>query len=155
MPYLCGFRGRALFLDADMVVTGDIAELFEKLPYDADVAVMQDQARFEWASMMFFNCDRCQILTPEYVENTENNPLMLNWARKIGTLPKEWNFCVGYRADNDPAKLYHFTTGIPCWPETQGKAQDKIWFEAFEAALATCSYAELMGASIHAEKKNA
>ena len=64
VPYLCGFKGKALFLDADMVVTGDISELFEQDELYA-VAVQQDQPKFEWPSVMFFNCGACIRLTPE------------------------------------------------------------------------------------------
>src|SRR6185295_15933969 len=65
VPYLCGFRGKALFLDADMIVTGDIADLFEIADHASSVLVNKDQDRFEWASAMLFNCDHCKKLTPE------------------------------------------------------------------------------------------
>src|SRR5437879_2363173 len=48
VPWLCHYQGQAVFLDSDMIVKGDIAELFFK--FNADVAMMIEQAEFEWAS---------------------------------------------------------------------------------------------------------
>lgn len=149
VPWLCGYQGRALFLDADMVVTADIRELFE-LGDASDVQVMKRQQRFEWASAMLFNCARCRILTPEYVEDSSRALLDLKWAQSIGEFPERWNRCVGYSTERAPAKLYHFTKGIPCWPETQKNPEDAVWFKAFEDANFTVSWSELMGNSIHA-----
>jgi hypothetical protein len=149
VPWLCEFRGTALFLDADMVVTGDIAELF-KLCGMKSVYVMQDQARFEWASAMLFNCGACKNLTPTFVENPENKMFDLEWAVSVGELPKEWNHCVGY-TDPVESKLYHFTQGIPCFYETRGLEEDDIWEQEWQHAKHSVSWKELMGKSIHAE----
>ena len=51
VPWLCGFRGKALFMDADMIVRADVAELFALDDMSA-VSVMQEQERFEWPSLM-------------------------------------------------------------------------------------------------------
>ena len=114
-----------MFLDADMVVTGDIAELF-KMCGMKSVYVMQEQAKFEWASAMLFNCGACKTLTPQYVENPENPMFDMSWATAVGEIPAEWNHCVGYAEPKD-AKLYHFTQGLPCFFETNGLEEDKVW----------------------------
>jgi hypothetical protein len=150
VPWLCNFKGKAVFLDADMVVTGDIAELFSDEADDMSaVLVMQDQARFEWGSVMLFRCGSCLKLTPEFIDNEENNLLDLSWAPYIGHLPAEWNHCAGYMKAKE-AKLYHFTQGIPCWYETQGLSEDTIWHEAKKAATHTVPWRDLMGTSVHA-----
>ena len=41
VPYLMDFRGRAIFIDGDMVVRGDIIELYESLKTAHDVAVVK------------------------------------------------------------------------------------------------------------------
>lgn len=150
VPHLCNYVGTALFLDADMVVTGDIAELFSQADVGAyDVQVMQNQKRFEWPSAMLFNCMRCLKLTPEYIEDTANQLLDLKWAKAVGTFSDEWNHCVGY-ASPGAAKLYHYTQGIPCWPETKG-VEGGPWMAAFKRMIHTVSWKELMGGSVHAE----
>lgn len=150
VPYLCEFKGKALFLDADMVVTGDIAELFELGEMNA-VSVMQDQPKFEWASAMLFNCGACLRLTPEFIDDEKNKLFDFEWAPYVGKLPKEWNCCVGYQESSASTKLFHFTQGLPCFPETKGLEEDVVWEEARRQANGTVSWKELMGNSIHRE----
>ena len=149
VPWLCEFKGLALFLDADMVVTGDIAELFEHAGMNA-VSVMQDQPKFELASAMLFNCGACKTLTPEYIDNPANKLFDLAWAPYVGKIPPEWNHCVGYMEPKE-AKLYHYTQGLPCFFETRGLPEDVVWDEEKKAALHTVGWRELMGKSVHAE----
>jgi hypothetical protein len=148
VPWLCQFKGRALFLDADMVVTGDIAELFDMAGLNA-VSVMQEQQRFEWASAMLFNCGACLRLTPDFIDDEKNPLLDLAWAPSIGQLPAEWNHCVGYTQPRDDAKLLHFTQGIPHWQETAGLPEDEAWHAERAAATHSVSWQELMGTSVH------
>lgn len=156
VPWLCDFKGQAVFMDADMIVTGDIAELFTHLGGNS-VAVMQQQERFEWASLMVFNCSACLQLTPEFIDDPKNPLFDLAWAKYIGNLPYEWSHCVGYASPYhaERAKLLHYTRGLPVWPETDDTPEADKWFAEAEAATATCSYDELMGRSIHHERKTA
>jgi hypothetical protein len=149
VPYLCGFKGKAVFMDADMVVTGDIAELFEHGGINA-VSVMQQQAKFEWASVMLFNCGACLRLTPEFIDDEKNKLFDLEWAPYVGDLPPEWNHCVGY-AEPAESKLYHFTQGLPCWYETRGLPEDQVWEQERKAMQHSVSWKDLMGRSVHAE----
>jgi hypothetical protein len=153
VPYLCDFKGTALFLDADMVVTGDIAELFACADGKSSVQVNKDQAKFEWPSAMLFNCEHCSALTPEYVEDRSNQLFDFAWAKSVGEFPAEWNHCISYAPPRMDAKLYHWTAGIPVWRETRGQAEDPIWHDAYKHMLHTVSYAELMGNSVHAHRK--
>jgi hypothetical protein len=156
VPWLCDFKGKALFLDADMVVTGDIAELFAACEgkNGEDVYVMTDQARFEWPSAMLFICDGdgSTRLQPHYIDNHHNALMDLSWADLVGDMPKEWNHCVGYAAPRTDAKLYHFTKGIPIWRETRGNVEDQVFHEAYKHMLHSVSHAELMGNSVHVRK---
>lgn len=149
VPYLCGFKGRAVFMDADMAVTGDIADLFECAPMAA-VSVMQKQPAFEWASVMLFTCGACQRLTPEFVDDKANPLFDLAWAPSVGELPERWNHCVGYQEPKD-ADLYHYTQGLPCWHESRGLPEDEVWDAESAAMLHTVSWKELMGGSVHRE----
>lgn len=149
VPYLCDFKGLAVFLDADMVVTADIKELFDSFDHVSDVQVNKKQKKFEWPSAMLFNCEQCKILTPEYIDNKANVLFDFAWAKEVGEFPREWNFCVGYEDIPYDAKLYHYTKGIPYWKETRGNEADKHWFAAYKAMLHTVSHDELMGNSVH------
>src|SRR5512139_3916563 len=54
VPHLSEFVGYSMFADEDMVVRGDVHELFEHISQDEqhDVWVVKDQERFEWPSVM-------------------------------------------------------------------------------------------------------
>lgn len=148
VPWLCDYRGTAVFMDADIMVTGDIGDLFAQADGESCVQVMQAQKKFEWPSVMLFNCDRCEILTPEYVEDPAHKLLSLDFG-PVGTLTPEWNHCVGYMPAK-VAKLYHYTQGLPCWPETRGLPEDVNWTDGLRAATHTVGWQELMGGSVHA-----
>ena len=150
VPYLCRFAGRAVFLDADMVVTGNINDLFEANDGISAVSVMHEQPKFERASLMVFNCGACIRLTPDYVNNLDNKLFDFSWAPSIGSIPKEWSHCVGYQKPAI-ANLYHYTQGLPCWHETSGLPEDTAWLKEREALTQTVSWFELMGKSVHAE----
>lgn len=151
VPYLCDFRGLALFLDADMVVTGDIKELFDCAD-GSPVKVNKKQAKFEWASAMLFDCKRCEVLTPSFIDNRKNVLFDFAWTEEVGAFPPEWNHCVGYDTPRLDAKLYHYTKGTPVWKETRGNIEDKYFFEAYKAMNFTVSHQELMGNSVHVVK---
>lgn len=146
VPHLCGYAGRAIFMDADVVVLGDVAELIEAADPEAAVSVVQNERRFEWPSVMVFNNELCRALTPELVE--KGSPFDFGWAGKVGALPKEWNHLVGYDAPQEP-KLIHYTQGIPCWPETEGCELAKQWHKEHSYANSTVAYKDLMGGSVH------
>lgn len=151
-PYLMGYKGTALFLDADMIVLEDIKELFDLADDRYAVQVVKAKQRFEWPSMMLLNCEKCTALTPEFIEN--GTPQNLSWG-EVGELPKEWNHCVGYDEPNLDAKLIHYTMGIPAFKEVQHLERTDDWFQEMKAANSTVGYQELMGKSVHAEKLHA
>jgi putative alpha-1,2-mannosidase len=151
VPYLCCYGGPAVFMDADVVVTGDIAELFAQSDTQYAVQVMQNQPQFEWPSVMLFNCYQAKKLTPEWVGDVANKPFKLDSWGKVGTFSDEWNHCVGYAEPRTNAKLYHYTQGIPIWNETRGLPEDAAWIEEYQLMTKTCGWSELMGGSVHAE----
>jgi len=151
VPFLCDYTGEALFLDADILVMADIAELFALLDPKCEVMVSRNKLEFEWASVMLFNCARCTKLTPEYIE-TAKGLHNIEWANKIGDLPREWNHLVGY--DPDPEiepKLIHYTQGVPLWPETADGGFREPWVEEAQIAMSAEPWANIMGRSVHAQ----
>lgn len=156
VPWLCDYQGWALFLDIDMLVKGDIAELFHYADDNYAVMVSKNEMRFEWASAMLFNCAKCQILTPEYIDDKNNTGLhVLNWAKpeEIGDFPREWNHLVGYDKPRNDAKLIHFTQGVPCFPETiEFSEYANDWHTEHRILNASVPWLELMGNSVHAKQ---
>lgn len=158
VPYLCGYEGHALFVDADVLCLGDIAEL----PWDSQESVSvvrhdhvtkagkRVDVRFERPSVMLFNCAECKRLTPDYIES--GNPFSFAWANAIGGLPAAWNYLVGYQSGGG-AKLAHFTQGIPIFEETCKDEYAAEWLEMAKWCSESCSWQEIMGNSVHAKWK--
>lgn len=149
VPWLNRYQGHALFLDSDMLCLGDIAELLEHCD-ETPLKVVKNKQKFEWPSLMLFNCEACDTLTPERVDDPKAAPELLKWADSIGDLPAEWNHCVGYDEPLENAKLVHFTQGIPFFAECRDVEYAKAWRDEFQAVTgATVSWLELMGPSRH------
>lgn len=150
VPHLCEYRGKALFLDADIILNGDIVELFN-MADDSAVQVSKSEHRFEWASVMLFNCAHQdnEKLTPEYIQTT-NDPLhQISWTDSIGEISPEWNHLVGYDKPKE-AKLIHYTQGIPAFNETNTCEYASLWLIELLRMKHTAPWAELMGTSVHA-----
>lgn len=163
-PYLCDYEGHALFMDGDVLVQGDLAEL----PWDHSAAVATVQhgqsaltgqkLAFERASVMLFNCEHaaCYTLNPEYIEKEQ--PQTFEWANQfkapaILPLDPAWNHLVGYDSPRKDAKIVHFTMGIPCFSETGNDEYAEIWRGYATQMQHTCSWEEIMGGSVHAQHK--
>lgn len=155
VPYLCNYEGWALFLDIDIILREDVSKLFDLKDDQYAVMVSKNEHRFEWASVMLFNCAKCQILTPEYIE-TANALHQIAWAdeSEIGDLPREWNHLVGYDTERPDAKLVHYTQGVPCFPETNDSEYAKDWAEEQRWMNCAQPWEVLMGPSIHATTIN-
>jgi hypothetical protein len=151
-PFLSGYKGISVFMDADMLVLGNVHELRDYVTGEHDVYVVKGPERFEWPSLMVFDNERCSHLTPEWIDDEANQPAKLDWAESIGELPSEWNHCVGYDAPRTDAKLVHYTMGIPAFEETRDCEYSAEWWKEHEAMNRNCSWLALMGKSVHAKK---
>lgn len=137
VPELTEFSGWALFMDCDMILTTDIAELFDQA--DDQYAVMcvqhdytvkegtkmdgQKQTvypRKNWSSVMLINCGHPsnKALTKELVNDEDVTGAYLHrfsWLEdhEIGSLDHTWNYLVGVYNDIENPKLIHYTEGGP------------------------------------------
>lgn len=133
-PWLSGYEGWSLFMDCDMVVRADLAELFaladdryavmvakhDYVPKDEVKFLNHQQAKYpkkNWSSVMLMNNARCRALTPEYVQTASGMQLhQFQWLAdegEIGDLPLEWNWLVGEYPYSPDARVAHFTRGGP------------------------------------------
>ena len=155
VPYLQGYQGLALFLDSDIILQADIAELFALAAKDMTKAVwvvdyQNPQLRFERAAVMLFNCSHPDnaVLTPDYIETTNDSLHKISWTQNIGSLPEEWGHLVMYQPPKH-AKLIHYTAGIPAWEETKILGYANEWFEEANRMGSIVPYLDLMGNSVH------
>ena len=146
VPSLCGFSGKALFMDSDMLCLADLRELFA-LQFLESVAVVKSAQRFEWPSLMLFNCDQCRDLTVQYVNDETSDPAALEWG-SVSALPVEWNHCVGYDEPKD-AKIVHFTAGTPAFKERRNCEYSHAWHAEYSSMIAQVSWLEIHGHSVH------
>jgi lipopolysaccharide biosynthesis glycosyltransferase len=139
VPHLMDYSGFAIFMDGDMIVRGDIAELWALRQADKDVMVVkhdyktrmtekylgsknEDYPRKNWSSVMIFNCNNfpTKKLTPEYIQKSTGAHLhRFAWTSddRVGELPPEWNWLPDEYGANPDAKLLHYTLGTPCFHE--------------------------------------
>lgn len=157
VPHLCGFEGRAIFIDCDMLLRADIAQLWhhvqaapalreravcvvqhDYVPATARKFLGHEQTRYHrknWSSVIAFNNPHCHALTREYVERAPGLDLhQFAWLPDdaIGALPREWNCLVGEDNQCAPAdaKLLHFTLGTPCFSEFAACEMAHEWHAA-------------------------
>ena len=137
VPHLMGYTGHAIFMDGDMILRGDIAELWALRSLDKDVQVVkhnyktrmpikylgaknEDYPCKNWSSVMIFNCNNypTRKLTPEYIQKSTGAHLhrfMWTSEDRVGELPPEWNWLPDEYGANPDAKLLHYTLGTPCF----------------------------------------
>src|SRR5260221_11857499 len=136
VPYLCEYKGRAIFMDGDMLCRSDIVELWKLTdtthavsvvkhdykPKQEDKFLGNKQSLYEkknWSSLMVFNNALCKTLTPQTVNEASGLYLhQFKWLQDdslIGSIPVEWNHLVGEYSPNQKAKLVLLTLGTPCF----------------------------------------
>ena len=139
VPHLMNYSGWGLYIDGDMLLRGDVAELWDMI--DENCAVMcvhhdyktrvatkymgsvnQDYPRKNWSSVVLWNCGHPdnQVITPEKVQSESGAFLhRFQWLddAKVGELPKVWNWLPDEFGVNPDAKLLHWTLGAPCFHE--------------------------------------
>lgn len=153
VPWLCDYEGWGLFMDGDVLCQCDIGEFFDLADERYAVMAVQGPWKFEWASVMLFNCGHPdnKILTPDYIE-AANGLHQLRWTENIGSLPDEYNHLVLYNSPREDAKIIHYTGGVPVYPETKGVEWTKEYQEETRFLISTEPWAALMGQSVHAER---
>lgn len=138
IPSLEDFSGWALFIDSDVLLRRDVADLWALRDERYAVQVVKheyktshrrkylgspiendnlDYPKKNWTSVMLMNCAHpaMRVLTPGYVSrNTSQHLHRFDWLDPdlIGELPATWNHLVGEYPRRDDAALVHYTLGI-------------------------------------------
>lgn len=155
VPALSGFDGWSVFMDCDMLCRTDLAQLEGEIARQPDKAVLvckhdykpkgglkflgniqTTYSRKNWSSFMLFNNERCQALTPDYVNKASGLDLhQFKWLEDaaIGALPLEWNWLVGEYPHNPDARIAHFTLGGPYFDAYRDCDYSEEWRAEFEA----------------------
>jgi hypothetical protein len=156
IPQLCGYRGRALYLDADMQVFTDLAELWdiEFGPHKV-LCTNQPSAPKAWKkwgsffhpgrqmSVMLLDCSRLDWDVTKIVQGLDQGDysyqdLMFHLCvvpdeEIADRIPPEWNCLEWY--ERDRTKLLHYTV-VPTQPwKTDDNPLADIWTSAFAEAV--------------------
>jgi lipopolysaccharide biosynthesis glycosyltransferase len=159
VPYLCGFKGMALWVDGDMIVRSDIAELLWEFQQDEAVKVVkhhyqtkhpikylgaknEDYPKKNWSSVMLWNCGHHlnKQLTPKFVMEKDGKYLhRFQWLKypeeQVGKLDETWNWLVSEQEYNPDAKLVHYTVGTPCFNGYQDCDYSDEWFDTYKRMI--------------------
>lgn len=155
-PHLSGYTGWSVFMDCDMLMRDDVANLWQlrddryavmvvkhhHVPRETVKFLGEPQSKYEkknWSSVILFNNARCRALTPEYVNQALGLELhQFKWLGNddlIGALPERWNHLVGYNPPRQDAALVHYTIGGPYFDAYRECEYSKEWFAEREAML--------------------
>ena len=162
VPYLNNFKGKALFLDGDMIVNDDLNNLFNQFDDQYAVQVVKhdyktkypikylghkndDYPKKNWSSVILFNCShpKNRILTPKLIETAQGSYLhRFSWLneQEVGEISKEWNYLVLEYPETEKAKIFHYTVGAPCFNKFNFGKEAKIWHNTYLNAQSGFDY---------------
>jgi hypothetical protein len=157
IPKLCGYEGRALYLDSDMLVFGDVAEL-ASLPFGGKslLCTYQPEPPEQWkhkadlfkrgrhTAVVLLDCARLPWDVDDVVAGLDDGrysyeelvfDLRLVDDADIGdTIPIEWNHLERY--EPGVTKLLHYTV-VPTQPwRSDGNPLGELWMETYREAVA-------------------
>jgi hypothetical protein len=156
IPHLMNYQGWALFIDCDMLMFEDIAELWrmrddskaiqvckhDYVPKEKTKFLGQTQTAYpkkNWSSFMLMNCKKCSTLTPDYVNRASGLELhQFKWLESeelIGELPLEWNWLVGEYEHKEDVKNVHYTEGGPWFTDYRECDYSKDWFKNHDECM--------------------
>lgn len=147
VPHLCGFQGKAVFMDNDMLCLGDVRELdaLDMRPYALRV-VQHEYAptntvkmygcpqtsypRKNWSSLMLMDCAKLKLWTKQVVE-TQTGAYLHRFQdipdAQIGAIDAAWNMLDTL---DERTRLIHYTNGGPWFEAYRDHAHAAIWYRA-------------------------
>jgi len=146
MPSLCDYKGRAIYLDADMLVFNDIVKLWDMEMGRADILCAEqptDKGRIRQYSVLLMNCSNLlwnieEIVAGLDVGRYDYRGLMYEFGivppEKIApTLPYEWNSLEYYKSGK--TCLIHYTD-MPTQPWISYKNKyGRVWYDCLKDAI--------------------
>jgi lipopolysaccharide biosynthesis glycosyltransferase len=144
VPHLCDFRGKAVFMDNDMLALADVNELDElpmescalrvvKHDYQPSTTVKMygcpqtSYPRKNWSSLMIMDCAKLRLWTKQVVE-TQTGAYLHRFQdipdHQIDEIPPSWNML---DVMDKSTKLIHYTGGGPWFPQYADHPHAGVW----------------------------
>lgn len=138
IPEFCNFKGQAIYMDSDMIIMHDLAELWNEEWNPAAIIMGKGGWRF---CVSKWNCERAKGKIPP-VEQTRNVALahqqlcqaLPKYPQLQQTFDRQWNNFDGENDDLDNIKILHYTDMSTqmhakyALPRLEAKGQ-KHWFD--------------------------
>lgn len=156
VPWMCDYKGWALFVDGDILCRRSIDELFacaderyavmcvQHPPLlDTGVKKVADQQvvypRKNWSSVLLFNCahEQNRSLTLDVLNSWPGRDLhAFKWLpeAEIGHLDRCWNWLVNVSLPMENPAIVHYTEGIPSMPGHETDPYAREWFSYAQQA---------------------
>lgn len=156
IPALAGFQGRAIYLDADMLVFGDILELWN-LPMEGAKVLIQKEVKFadlttskpgaptrriNQSAVMMLDCAQLDWSIEKIVADMDNGlynyeqlmyeMCILDAADIRSSIPFEWNSLEHY---DNTTRLLHYTDMYTQPWTFSGNKLGNLWFEEIHQML--------------------
>lgn len=138
IPWLCGYKGKAAYLECDQIVFRDVKELFD-IPFDGATVLRPENQ----ASVLLLDCDRLTWDIEKVIDGLNKRVysyrdlmenLALEPASSVKTaIPNEWNSLERY-IEGKTALLHY--TAMDCQPWRKwGHPLGSLWVDALEDAV--------------------
>jgi hypothetical protein len=148
IPKLCGYQGRAMWLDSDMICLSDIGEIFDAEMHGCDfLAKSEAYAKLGkgcWAlSLMLIDCSKCRFDLETYFKEIDQGlytngdlhqmtpKFLQHHPFKIAEHERTWNV---FDQHDPTTKLIHYTNlSTQPW-KFPGHAYGELWHKYFKEA---------------------
>lgn len=138
IPWLCGYQGKAAYLECDQIVFRDVKELFD-IPFQGATVLRPENQ----ASVLLLDCDRLKWDIEKVIDGLNKRlytyrDLMENLAIEPAdnvrrTIPNEWNSLERY-IEGKTALLHYTAMDRQPW-RNWGHPLGSLWMEALEDAV--------------------
>lgn len=143
IPELCQYRGRAIYLDSDMLVFDDIKKMWVNCFKDCEIATARNEdenSRHPQFSVMLLNCKKLDWRIEDIVDQLNAGQLTyeslmyeMKIARTLPLISAEWNSLEKFDAGR--TKLLHYTN-MHSQPWTFAtNPLGHLWVEALSDAI--------------------
>ncbi len=146
IPAICGYKGRAIYMDADMLVFDDIIKLWNTPFGGADVLYSEfrgKDARVPQFSVMLLNCEQLQWRVEDIVRGLDKGQYdykdlmqklcVLPDDKKKAGIPYEWNSLEHFEVNK--TCLIHYTD-MPTQPWVcNSNPNGNLWYKALREAV--------------------
>ncbi len=150
VPHLCGFAGKAVFMDSDMLCFADIKELDDLDMSGLALRVVKHDyrpvntvkmygceqsayPRKNWSSLMIMSCENLTLWSREAVA-TQTGAYLHRFQgipdEQIGEIPLAWN---SLDRMDETTKMIHYTNGGPWIEAYRDHPHAGVWCRARDA----------------------